>query len=226
MSRRSSALCSVALVALLGACASKDADAVAVRATDTACEPAETHFDAGKITFEVKNDGKKVTELYVYGKGDKVISEVENIGPAASRKLSVNLKAGEYELACKPGMTGNGIRTEIMVSGRGGEDSAESATADREIEVTAVDYSFSNFEPALDVKTGETIKFELLNKGKEKHEFEVIGPDGKAVGEVEAIDPGAEDDATIAFDKAGKYTYECHVADHHERGMHGDFTVS
>jgi uncharacterized cupredoxin-like copper-binding protein len=217
-------LLSFIALATLAACSTKSSkDTVAVTATDSACTPAKTELPAGKVTFAVTNKGGKVTELYVYGPGDRVIGEVENVGPGATRKLSANLTAGTYELACKPGQTGSGIRTKITVTGSGGAQGGAAPVASREVEVHAVDYAFNFNDPA--IKAGETIKFELINDGTKKHEFEVFGPDGKVVGEVEAVDPGAKDSATLEFAKAGTYRYECHIDDHHERGMHGELRV-
>ena len=93
---------------------------VAVTATDSTCEPATTTVPAGKSTFSVTNNGTKTTELYVYGgSGDsftKVVGEVEDVAPGTTRQLSAQLSAGTYELACKPGGSGDGIRTKITVS--------------------------------------------------------------------------------------------------------------
>ena len=218
-------LLSLLACAGLSACAESAKDAVLVTATDSACEPAETEFKAGKITFEVKNEGDDVTELYVYGEGDKVISEVENVGPGTSRTLSVDIKAGEYELACKPGQTGAGIRAPITVTGSGGSQGGDAVKADREVPVHAVEYEFK-FDAPPAVKVGEAIEFELINDGKESHEFELFGPDGKVLGEIEETGAGKTDEAVFEFEKAGTYKYECHVADHHERGMHGELTVA
>jgi len=99
------------------ACSTDEAGATTVVATDTKCTPEKTTFDAGKVTFAVKNEGSKVTELYVYASGDQIMGEVENVGPGTSRNLTVDLDAGKYELACKPGQTGKGIRTPISVKG-------------------------------------------------------------------------------------------------------------
>lgn len=78
-----------------------------------------TDLPAGPTTFEVTNTGSSVTEVYVYGEENgeytKVISEVENIGPGTSRDMAVDLASGTYEIACKPGQTGDGIRTEFTV---------------------------------------------------------------------------------------------------------------
>jgi iron uptake system component EfeO len=93
---------------------------VNVKASDTGCEVAETTFGSGTQTFSISNVGSQVTEFYVYAPGDRVVGEVENIGPSTGKKLTVALKAGEYQLACKPGMVGAGIRTPIVVKAPSG----------------------------------------------------------------------------------------------------------
>jgi uncharacterized cupredoxin-like copper-binding protein len=215
----------VVAIALTAACSSDSGtDAIRITATDTTCVPTASHFGAGKTTFEVKNDGSKVTEVYVYGEGDTVVGEVENIGPGTTRKMTVDLKAGAYELACKPGQTGSGIRAHIEAEGAGGEQSGAALTPDRSVTVKTIDYSFDLPDPQ--IKVGEKIKFELMNQGKATHEFEVFGPDDKVVGEVEGIAAGGTGSATLEFAKAGTYRYECHLEDHFERGMKGTLTVS
>ena len=69
------------------------------------------------MTFTVSNKGTKVTEFYVYAAGDRVMGEVENIAPGLTRELIVELPAGTYETACKPGMIGKGIRGAFKVTG-------------------------------------------------------------------------------------------------------------
>ncbi|MFC4605514.1 iron uptake system protein EfeO [Rhodococcus kronopolitis] len=104
----------------LAACTAKagSADAVTVTATDTACEISADSAETGNTTFEITNNGSKVTEFYVYGEGDRVMGEVENVGPGLTRKLIVNLaSAGTFHTACKPGMVGEGIRAEFTVTG-------------------------------------------------------------------------------------------------------------
>ncbi|MFC0508158.1 iron uptake system protein EfeO [Micromonospora costi] len=90
---------------------------IVVKANDTACEVGDTDLAAGTATFKVTNSGSKVTEFYVYASGDRVMGEVENIAPGLSRELHVELPAGTYETACKPGMSGKGIRGALKVSG-------------------------------------------------------------------------------------------------------------
>ncbi|MFC4065931.1 iron uptake system protein EfeO [Actinoplanes subglobosus] len=90
---------------------------IAVKASDTACEVTRTEVAAGTSVFAITNGGQKVTEFYVYAPGDRVMAEVENIAPGLSRNLHVELPAGTYETACKPGMIGKGIRGQLTVSG-------------------------------------------------------------------------------------------------------------
>ena len=93
---------------------------VAVKASDTACLVASTTFKSGTQTFSISTQGSQVTGFVVYAPGDQVVGEVENIGPSTGKKLTVALKAGQYQLACKPGQTGKGIRTPIVVKGPSG----------------------------------------------------------------------------------------------------------
>ncbi|MFG2053454.1 iron uptake system protein EfeO [Micromonospora sp. NPDC048930] len=90
---------------------------IVVKATDSACEVGTTEVPAGQVTFKVTNSGSKVNEFYVFAAGDRVMGEVENIAPGLSRELHVELPAGTYETACKPGMSGRGIRSALKVNG-------------------------------------------------------------------------------------------------------------
>jgi iron uptake system component EfeO len=106
---------------------------IAVQASDTSCEVARASADAGTSVFTVTNGGNKVTEFYVYAPGDRVMGEVENIAPGLSRELHVELPAGSYQTACKPGMIGKGIRAGFTVSGSAApltEDAALKAATD------------------------------------------------------------------------------------------------
>ncbi|MFD8484081.1 iron uptake system protein EfeO [Kitasatospora sp. NPDC059673] len=117
----------VAGAALVG-CSKKDdgkvsADGsgpVQVTATDSKCELSKTTFPAGHVELAVANKGSKTTEVYVYAEGDKIVTERENIGPGTKVSINAEIKAGTYEVACKPGMTGDGIRQKITVTAAGG----------------------------------------------------------------------------------------------------------
>ncbi|GIG93015.1 iron uptake system protein EfeO [Plantactinospora endophytica] len=103
---------------------------IAVKADDSTCEVARTDIAAGTATFKITNSGAKVTEFYVYADGDRVLGEVENIAPGLSRELRVELPAGTYQTACKPGMSGKGIRNALTVSGSAAPLTADAALAD------------------------------------------------------------------------------------------------
>lgn len=90
---------------------------IAVAANDTECKVAVSEVSSGTSTFAITNGGSKVTEFYVYAPGDRVMGEVENIVPGLTRDVIVELPAGTYETACKPGMIGDGIRNPLKVSG-------------------------------------------------------------------------------------------------------------
>ncbi len=91
---------------------------IKVEATDVACAVSVNTANAGNVTFEITNKGTKVTEFYLYAEGDRIMGEVENIAPGLNRRLIVEVaEAGKYQTACKPGMTGTGIRGEFTVTG-------------------------------------------------------------------------------------------------------------
>ncbi|MET9647988.1 iron uptake system protein EfeO [Streptomyces syringium] len=112
----------VALTAVSG-CAEKSdtegSDAIKVTASDDACEVSKSSFPAGHVKLAVKNEGDKVTEVYVYAPGDRIVTERENIGPGTKVEIAAEIKAGSYEIACKPGMKGDGIRQKVTATGGG-----------------------------------------------------------------------------------------------------------
>ncbi|WP_176444144.1 iron uptake system protein EfeO [Rhodococcoides kyotonense] len=124
MRRTTYALAAIAVLPLaLAGCTEKStsdasAEDIAVAATDTTCDVASTEGKTGNSTFQITNNGSKVTEFYVYGEGDRVMGEVENIGPGLTRQLIVALPdPGTYQTACKAGMVGDGIRADYVVTG-------------------------------------------------------------------------------------------------------------
>jgi uncharacterized cupredoxin-like copper-binding protein len=72
-----------------------------------------TDLKAGKVTFDVKNDGKIPHDLAIKGMSDKT----KLISPGGSAKLEVTLKPGKYELYCSvPGHEAAGMKVNITVS--------------------------------------------------------------------------------------------------------------
>ncbi|MCX4677725.1 cupredoxin domain-containing protein [Streptomyces sp. NBC_01433] len=109
-----------ALTAVTGCAEKSDGkadDAVRVVAKDDACEVSKTKLPAGHVELAVENKGSKVTEVYVLFPDDRIVTERENIGPGTKAKITAEVKAGSYEIACKPGMKGDGIRQKIEVTG-------------------------------------------------------------------------------------------------------------
>lgn len=109
---------------------------VAVSAGDTSCAVATTSLPAGTHTLAVTNTGSDTTEVYVYAAGDAIAGEVENVAPGTSRDLVVQLRAGDYQVACKPGQKGKGIRTALTVS-----EGASAAPADPRLAAAVTAYT-------------------------------------------------------------------------------------
>jgi iron uptake system component EfeO len=128
----------VAVVALLLAGCTRNAPAdvtsprsLTVTATDSACTVSAATAPAGTLTFAVTNKGGSVTEFYVLGSdGLRIVAEVENIGPGITRDLVISAAPGSYFTACKPGMTGNGIRAAFTVADSGQSVGPNGADAD------------------------------------------------------------------------------------------------
>ncbi|MFH8668344.1 iron uptake system protein EfeO [Streptomyces anulatus] len=121
---RFSAVATVAAVTALTAvagCAEKaDAGgdgAVRVTATDTSCEVSKRTFPSGHLQLAVENKGSKVTEVYVLYPDDRIVTERENIGPGTKANITAEIKPGPYEIVCKPGMKGDGIRQKVEATG-------------------------------------------------------------------------------------------------------------
>jgi iron uptake system component EfeO len=114
----------LAAVPVLAACTqnattdeASGAGPIAVTSTDSSCEVSSSEAPAGTLTFQVTNSGSKVTEFYLYSSdGKRIVGEVENIGPGLQGKLIVTADQGTYLTACKPGMSGQGIRADFTVT--------------------------------------------------------------------------------------------------------------
>lgn len=109
-----------ALTAVTGCAEKSDGKAegaVRVVAKDDSCEVSKTKLPAGHVELAVENKGSKVTEVYVLFPDDRIVTERENIGPGTKAKITAEVKAGSYEIACKPGMKGDGIRQKIEFTG-------------------------------------------------------------------------------------------------------------
>jgi iron uptake system component EfeO len=93
-----------------------DGAAIAVTASDDTCAVDVAEVAAGPVEVTVTNDGSTVTEVYVYAADDRIVGEVEDVTPGLTRSFAVTVEAGSHEIACKPGQTGDGIRTPLTVT--------------------------------------------------------------------------------------------------------------
>lgn len=179
---------------------------VAVKASDTECGLSRSTVKAGTSTFSVSNGGSKVTEFYVYAEGDRVMGEVENIGPGLKRDLIVELPSGKYQTACKPGMIGDGIRGDLVVEG----DAAPQIDTDTALKQATESYQrYVNSQSiALEEKTTEfvnAVKAGDVAKSKElfpvsRTYWERIEPVAESFGDLDPkidarendVEPGTE----------------------------------
>lgn len=201
---RVAATLAVAALALT-ACAQSGTDApsgpagaITVTATDTACELSATTAQVGPVTFEVTNNGTKVNEFYIY-EGERVVSEVENIAPGLSRELKVEFTApGTYTTACKPGMTGDGIRADFTVTG-----TAATGNTDEKTTRAIADYKTFVAHEADEllegtkafvaaVKAGDVAKAKGLYVSA-REPWEVIEPVAESFGDLDPKIDGRED---------------------------------
>ncbi|MCW2840412.1 MAG: peptidase [Aeromicrobium sp.] len=190
----------------LAACASDPAETSAsgdltVSATDSECTVSAAKLDAGPSTFKITNKGSKVTEFYVYAEGDRIMGEVENVGPGLTRNLVVDLPKGTYEGACKPGMIGDGIRQTLTVSGAAAKPLSDSA----ELKAAADSYARyvkSQSDALIDkttefvdaVKAGDVDEAKALFPVARTY-WERIEPVAEKFGDLDPITDGREPDA-------------------------------
>jgi iron uptake system component EfeO len=80
---------------------------------------ASTTFTSGTRSFSVANAGSRKAEVSILAAGDRVIGDVAGIEPSTSKKLTVALKPGVYQISCLPG-TGPELRTAITVKAPSG----------------------------------------------------------------------------------------------------------
>lgn len=114
----------------------KDGSVINISSTDDACTASAAEASSGTVTFNVKNDGGKITEFYLLASdGLRIVGERENITPGSSAELTVTLQPGEYFTACKPGMRGDHVgKAALKVTG----DPVELEGEDKELFEAAV----------------------------------------------------------------------------------------
>ncbi|MEV8241093.1 iron uptake system protein EfeO [Microbacterium testaceum] len=107
------AVAGAAALVLSGCVAKTDAaasGALTVTSTDDGCAVSSASAPSGTVAFDVSNKSDQVTEFYLLASdGLRIVGEVENIAPGASRNLTVVAQPGDYYTLCKPGMVGDGV---------------------------------------------------------------------------------------------------------------------
>ena len=143
------ALSAVGLLALTGCVANVPTtgaghSALTVDSSADACTVSAAEVPAGNTRFTVTNSGDAVTEFYLLGEdGLRIVGEVENIGPGLSRDLVVQLTAGSYLTACKPGMVGDGIgKTAFTVTKT---DAAAPATGNLAAQINTANVNYASY---------------------------------------------------------------------------------
>ncbi|MGV9421019.1 iron uptake system protein EfeO [Streptomyces sp. NPDC003674] len=133
------AAATVAALTALSACTAKsdagDGKAIEVTAADSRCDTSAKSVPAGQVTLKIENKGSKATEVEIVFPDDRIVSEKENIGPGTKYTLTAEVKAGTYEIACRPGMKGHGVRQKLTVTGGG-----KSAQRDPGLDKAVADY--------------------------------------------------------------------------------------
>jgi iron uptake system component EfeO len=143
------AVSSAGLLALTGCVATGSTPgathaALTVVSSATECTVSADEAPAGTVRFTVTNSGDKVTEFYLLAAdGKKIVGEAENIGPGLSRDLVVQLSAGTYFTACKPGMTGDGVGKATFTVTKSG--AAGALTADLTAQITSANADYAEY---------------------------------------------------------------------------------
>ena len=159
--------------------ADDDPRSLSVESSDTECKVCASSAPAGTLTFDVTNTGSKVTEFYLLAEdGQRIVSEVENIGPNLDREMTVSAPAGKYFTACKPGMTGDGIRAEFTVTE---SKDAPTASANEEDAVEeAVEHYEDYVKDQADQLLAKTEQFVDLYKSGDDDQARALYPQARS----------------------------------------------
>ena len=123
--------------------ASGDEGTITVTSTAEDCNVSASEVGSGNLAFRVSNQGTEVTEFYLYASdGLRIVGEIENIGPGLTRDLVVRATPGDYVTACKPGMTGKGIRNAFSVTDSGDDLEIQGV---EEADITAAETQYAAY---------------------------------------------------------------------------------
>lgn len=199
----------VAVLLATSACGSSDEagaaggkSPIAVEATDTSCKVARSEAATGTVEFTVRNTGSKVNEFYLYGDGDQIIGEVENLTPGLTRTFHVEVASpGTYQTACKPGMKAKGIRADFTVTGSPSSTSSAAPDAAMGAAVKAYQAFVSAQSDELLTRTTEFVGLVKAGKVEEakaafpvaRGPWERIEPVAESFGDLDPMIDGRED---------------------------------
>lgn len=128
--------------------------------------------------------------------------------------------------------------TEMMI-GMAGDPNKVDRTID--VSMRETDDGDMIFEPkSLEITQGETIRFNVMNKGESEHEFvldtvEGIAEHKAAMAKMDMehddpnsvrLDEGGSGEVIWAFSNAGTFEFACLIPGHYESGMSGPILVS
>jgi len=148
----------VTALALAGCVAKADiaaSGALTVTSTDSTCDVSTASVTSGTLAFDVTNSSSQISEFYVLADdGLRIVGEVENIAPGASRTLTVVAQPGDYFTLCKPGMVGEGVgKASFTVTGEKVQatgDDAEQKTQAVDLYAAFVKDQVEQLVPAVD----------------------------------------------------------------------------
>ncbi len=104
-----------------------------------------------------------------------------------------------------------------------GSDDAGPPPVSQTLQIIATEYAFGG--DSATITAGETIRFELVNQGEIDHELQLLNSDGRVLGQIERLAPGATGSVEVNFTEAGVYTVICDIDDHQSRGQRASFAV-
>ena len=223
----------VLVVTGVAACSVETTPVVKVTATDTTCDVDRHEAPGGEIQFEVDNNGDVVTEVYLYGPGDRIMNEVENVDAEEKGTFLVKVGGGSYEVACKPNMVGDGIRQPFTVTGTPDPEllkPVDAATlrgvASFPTAVTVADDAFAPFLAQLIPTVNQTVEFQVTNTSTtQEHGFAVAGVDGATMKDTGPIAPLGTVTLPVTFKVAGDYTAYDSVGANRQNGFESTFKV-
>jgi uncharacterized cupredoxin-like copper-binding protein len=195
-----------------------------VTATETEFKIAvsSTSLKAGKVTFDVKNNGKIEHDLAIKG----MSAATKLIPPGGSATLTVTLKPGSYELYCSvPGHEAAGMKLNVTVSATTPAQTTTSAApppapSAAGSTVTATESEFKIAVSSTSFKAGK-VTFDVKNDGKIEHDLAIKGMSAAT----KLIPPGGSATLTVTL-KPGSYELYCSVPGHEAAGMKLNVTVS